>query len=206
MLSVFCEPCVGAARSAFRDLPMKIVINVVIYQICWLGCVFGAANMVPLLGIVLVAAALAWHLYMAPRVGAELGLIIIVAVIGAAWDSVLVTAGWLVYPSGTLIQGAAPYWIVALWISFATTFNVSLRWFKRHLLWASLLGAIGGPLAFLAGEQIGGVVFTDHFIGVAMLALGWALLMPLMMIIANRWDGFRELETPQETVMAGNRG
>lgn len=185
---------------------MKIAINVIIYQICWVGCILGAANMMPLLGVVLVAAALVRHLYTAPCAGAELGLIVITAVIGAVWDSLLVAAGWLIYPSGILIQGAAPYWIVALWIGFATTFNVSLRWFKRRLLWAGLFGAIGGPLAFLAGERLGGVIFTDHVIGVAVLALGWALLMPLMMVISNRWDGFRELEPPQETAMAGNQG
>ena len=154
---------------------MKIAINIGIYQICWIGCILGAANQMPLIGVGLVAAAVAYHLYTAPRAGAEIGLIFIAAAVGAVWDSLLVAAGWLVYPSGTLVQGAAPYWIVALWISFATTFNVSLRWFKQRLAWAAVFGAIGGPLAFLAGERLGGVVFTDHVAGVTALALGWAV-------------------------------
>ncbi len=186
-------------------MAIKIVINIVIYQVCWIGCILGAANMMPLIGVALASAAVACHLYTAPRAGVELTLIVIAAAIGAAWDSLLVVAGWLVYPSGTLIQGTAPYWIVALWISFATTFNVSLRWFKRRLRWAGLFGAIGGPLAFLAGERLGGVVFTDHVTGVAVLALGWALLMPLMMVISNRWDGFREIRLPRKTAMAGSQ-
>lgn len=185
---------------------MKIAINIGIYQVCWVGCILGAAHLMPLIGVALVAAAVAYHLYTAPRAGIELGLIIIAAAIGAIWDSLLVSAGWLVYPSGTLLQGTAPYWIVALWISFATTFNVSLRWFKQRLFWAAVFGAVGGPLAFLAGERLGGVVFTDHVAGVTALALGWALLMPLMMIISNRWDGFRENDLAQEAVLAGNQG
>ncbi len=110
--------------------------------------------------------------------------------VGAVWDSALVAAGWLVYPSGTLIAGTAPYWIVALWIGFATTFNLSLRYFKQRLWLASLLGAVGGPLAFFAGERLGGVVFTDTTIALVALAVGWAVLMPMMMVAARRLNGF----------------
>ena len=188
------------------EMAVKIAINIVIYQLCWVGCVIGAANMMPLIGVALAVVALSCHLFIAPRAGAELILVAMATLVGAVWDSLLVAAGWLIYPSGTLIQGAAPYWIVALWVSFATTFNVSLRWFKRHLLWAGLFGAIGGPLAFLAGERLGGVMFTNHVIGVAALALGWALLMPLMMVMANRWDGFAGTAPSQEVVMAENQG
>lgn len=185
---------------------MKIAINIVIYQICWLGCIIGAANMQPLVGVGLVAGAVAYHLYSASRPSSEIVLILITAAVGAVWDSLLVAAGWLVYPSGTLLAGTAPYWIVALWISFATTFNVSLRWFKQRLMWASLFGALGGPLAFLAGERLGGVVFTDYVAGLGALALGWALLMPLVLLLANRWDGF-QTETPTAaSAIAESRG
>jgi hypothetical protein len=83
-----------------------------------------------------------------------------------------------------------------LWVAFATTFNVSLRWFKQHLLLAALFGAIGGPLAFLAGERLGGVEFTSYPAALTALAIGWGLLMPLMLLIAQRFNGF---EQPQQT-------
>ena len=171
---------------------MKLAINVVIYQLCWFACILGAANGLPTLGVAIVAAAVAYHLYSAQLAVPELILIAIAALIGAAWDSLLVAAGWLVYPNGMLLEGTAPYWIVALWISFATTFNVSLRWFKQRLLLAALFGAVGGPLAFLAGERLGGVVFTSYPAALTALALGWALLMPLMLLVARRFNGFAE--------------
>ena len=173
---------------------MNLVVNIVVYQICWFACILGGANELPLLGVLAVAFAVVYHLHVADRPGAELALLGIAAIIGGVWDSLLVTAGWLVYPSGTLFDGTAPYWIVALWISFATTFNVSLRWFKKRLLMAATFGAIGGPLAFFAGERLGGVVFANPVAGLTALALGWAVLMPLMMAISNRWDGFRRAE------------
>ena len=168
----------------------QFVINIVIYQICWLACILGGAQGMPWLGVLLVAIAIAYHLYTAVQPGVEGLLIASAAVIGAVWDSFLVAAGWLVYPSGVLLDNTAPYWIIALWAGFAITFNVSLAWFKDRLLLASLLGAIGGPLAFLAGERLGAVEFTDPFAGLTALAIGWALLMPLMMVLARRWNGF----------------
>lgn len=169
---------------------MNVLINILVYQICWFVCILGGANDLPMAGVLAAALALAYHLYTAARPGAALALVAFAAVVGGIWDSTLVAAGWLIYPSGTPIEGTAPYWIVAMWIAFATTFNVSLRWFKQHLLAASLFGAIGAPLAFLAGAKLGGVVFVDPLLGYGALAIGWAVLMPLMMIMARRWDGF----------------
>lgn len=169
---------------------MLLIINIVIYQICWLACIIGAANGIPLVGVALIAIAAAYHLYSADKVMPEFSMLVIVAIIGALWDSIPVALGWMVYPSGTLIEGAAPYWIVALWVAFATTFNVSMRWFKQHLLLAAIFGAVGGPLAFLAGERLGGVEFTSYPAPLTLLAVGWGVLMPLMMLIARRFNGF----------------
>ena len=174
---------------------MKLLINIVIYQICWLACIIGGANGMPLLGVGVVALAVAYHLYSADSAYPEVVLLAIAALVGAVWDSLLVTAGWLLYPSGTLLAGTAPYWIVAMWVAFATTFNVSLRWFKNHLVLAALLGAIGGPLAFLAGERLGGVVFSSYPVPLAALALGWGVLMPLMLVLAQRFNGFEPAQS-----------
>ncbi len=196
------QPLFVRASAGLAGEPVKILINIVIYQACWLACIIGAANGLPLTGVVAAALVVAYHLYSADRPGPEVVLILIAAVIGGVWDSLLVAAGWLVYPNGILIDGTAPYWIVALWIGFATTFNVSLRWFKQHLVLASVFGAIGGPLAFLAGERLDGVVFGSYTAGLTALALGWAVLMPLMMLISNRWNGFDSAEAPRAVAAA----
>ena len=184
---------------------MNPILNIAIYQLGWFACILGAANGAPLTGVFVVAAAVAYHLYCTTDARAEAMLIALAALAGAVWDSLLVMAGWLVYPSGMLIDGMAPYWIVALWVIFATTFNVSLRWFKRRLGLAALFGAIGGPLAFLAGERLGGVTFTDYPAAIGALAVGWALLMPAMMLLAQRFNGFRE-EPAASPAIAGCEG
>ena len=124
------------------------LINFLLFQLGWFGCVLSGAAGLPWLGAMLATAIIAWHLLRAPDPGAELKLIGAAVAIGAVWDSLLVWQGWLAYPSGMVLPFAAPYWIVIMWALFATTLNVSLRWLKGRWLHAFLFGAIGGPLAY----------------------------------------------------------
>jgi hypothetical protein len=168
---------------------MNVIINFVAFQIGWFACVLGGAHQLPWVGVVIVAGVLAYHLAQAHRPTAELSLIVLAAIVGGTWDSLLVAAGLLAYPSGTLIAGTAPYWIVAMWMLFATTLNVSLRWLKGRYVLAALLGGIAGPLAYFGGAKLGGVQFQDMTLGLGALAVGWAVFMPLLMAVSNRFDG-----------------
>ncbi len=166
-----------------------ILLNAGIFQIGWLCCVLAGANHVPWLGTTTALLIVFWHVITANDAQKELSLILIVIGIGAVWDSLLVYAGWLQYPSGTLINGTAPHWIIAMWALFATTLNVSLRWLKQRPLPGALLGAVAGPAAYFAGYKLGGVQIPDFSTAMLALGLGWAVLMPLLMYLSNRFDG-----------------
>jgi hypothetical protein len=173
-----------------KDKIMKaIIVNMAVFQIGWLCCVLAGANHIPWLGTLTALLIVAWHISHAPRPRNELSLVMSAGIIGAIWDSLLVYAGWLQYPSGTLIADTAPHWIVAMWLLFATTLNVSLRWFKHRPLLAAALGAVAGPAAYFAGYKLGGVQIPDFTAAMTALALGWAVLMPLLMLLSNRLDG-----------------
>ena len=111
--------------------------------------------------------------------------------------------GWLHYPSGTLLSGTAPHWIIAMRTLFATTLNVSLRWLSHRPLPGMILGAIAGPAAYFAGYKLGGVQFPDMQTALLALAAGWAVLMPLLMSLPNRFDGNTRLQTGS-TLTGGN--
>ena len=166
-----------------------IVLNAAAFQVGWLCCVLAGANHLPWLGTLSALLIVGWHLSYIANPRSELLLLASAGVIGAVWDSLLVSAGWLQYPSGTLIEGTAPHWIVAMWLLFATTLNVSLRWLKSRLMLAAALGAAAGPAAYLAGSQLGGVHITDFTAAMSALAAGWALLMPALMVLSNRLEG-----------------
>ena len=116
-------------------------------------------------------------------------LILSCGLIGAVFDSVLVAAGWVTFPSGMFSDLMAPYWIVTMWMLFGTTINMSMRWMRGRPLLASAFGFVGGPLAYVAGHKIGGIQFVDQSAAIAMLAIGWAVIMPLLMQLGERLDG-----------------
>jgi len=169
---------------------MPMFANFLAFQLGWFACVLGGAHGLPWLGSGIAAAIVAWHLTHAARPMQELILVLIAGAIGAVWDSALVTLGWISYPSGMLLAGTAPYWIVALWMLFATTLNVSLAWLKRSALLAALFGAIGGPLAYYGGAKLGALSFLAPTPALVALVLGWGLLTPLLIRLALRFDGF----------------
>jgi hypothetical protein len=165
--------------------------NFLAFQLGWLACVLGGANGLPGLGTLIALCIVAWHLWRSSNWRAELRLVVAACLVGAAWESLLTSQGWLLYPSGVLITGTAPHWIVAMWALFATTLNASLRWLQSRWWLAPLLGALAGPLAFYAGSRLGGVSFPDPPQALAVLALGWGVLTPLLVQLARRYDGFR---------------
>ncbi len=172
----------------------RLVVNFLAFQAGWFSCVLGAANGYPLVGPVAVLLALSIHLKMAYKPRKELALVLTAAVIGALFDSLLLQTGWLAYPNGMLWVGTAPYWIVAMWLLFATTLNVSLRWLRERPVAAVLLGLIGGPLSYYGGAKLGGLTFINMPAALTALAIGWALVTPLLVRLSERLDGMQQAE------------
>lgn len=168
---------------------MALLINFIAFQIGWFSVVISAGRNAPWVGTLAIAAVILLHLSRAKRPTAELTLILVCGAIGAVWDSILVYVGWIAYPSGTFIANAAPYWIIAMWMLFATTLNVSLRWLKSSRILAALTGLVGGPMSYYTGAKLGGVVLVDPFAALTALGLGWALLMPVLLFLADRFNG-----------------
>jgi hypothetical protein len=171
-------------------LDPKILVNFVAFQLGWFACVLGGANDLALAGTLAVAVVVGMHLAMAQRPGPEALLIAVAAAVGLAWDSTLVALGLMSYPSGNFAAGLAPHWIIAMWALFATSLNLSMGWLKGRPGLAALFGAVGGPLAYLAGERLGGLQMPDPVMALGAQAIGWAVILPLLTRLAARLDGF----------------
>lgn len=170
---------------------MATFVNFILFQVAWFACVLGGAHETPWIGPVVVAGVAAYHLSRVPNPKAEFSLLALAAGIGAAFDSALAATGWLSYPSGQWHPLLAPYWMVALWVAFATTLNVSLNWLKGRPLLALAFGAVGGPLAYFAGAKLGGVTFHEPALALTVLAFGWASITPTLVLLATHLDGWR---------------
>ena len=168
----------------------RTLFNIILFQVGWFACVLSGATQRPWIGALLAIFIVAIHLLRAPVAEAEFKLILIAIGIGAVWDSMLVWLNLLHYSSGILIPHTAPYWIVLMWGLFATMLNVSLRWLRGRWLIAALAGSIGGPLAFYGGHRLGALEFGDQTAALLALAIGWAVITPILMRLATRFDGF----------------
>ena len=168
---------------------MLLVTNFIVFQVAWLSSVIGGAQQMPWLGPLTVMIALGLHFRAARYPFEELLLIISCALIGASFDSLLVAAGWVTYKSGLFSSFLAPYWIITMWMLFGTTLNVSMRWLRGKPRLAAFFGAYGGPAAYLAGQGLGGIILTNQVAALIALAVGWAVIMPILMWLSEQLDG-----------------
>ena len=157
------------------------MINVVAYQCAWFACVLCAAAQRPVLGLAVATAVVAWHLHTAPNPMRELQLVVMAIAVGAAFESLLSASGWV---------RMQPLLMVAIWAAFATTLNVSLRALRPHYAWSAVLAAVGAPLAYYGGSRLGALQWVNETSALLAIAIGWAVLMPLLMKSAQRFDGF----------------
>lgn len=160
--------------------------NAAIYQVGWFACVLGAARGWGFEGALIALTLSAAHLALAERPLPELKLMLAAGAIGITLDSLNANLGVLIFDD--LIAGVlAPIWIIALWVQFATLLHFCMHWLSRRYLLAALLGLIGGPLSFLAGERMGAATFGEpRILSIAILALAWSLALPALVLIADR--------------------
>lgn len=168
----------------------RVVANFVLFQLGWIACVLGAAKGYAWAGTACAVLIVAWHLWRAKRTPNELNLVLCVVLMGAVFDTLMMQLGLISYASGVLIAGVAPHWILALWALFATSLNVSMNWLKGRVALAALLGAVSGPLSYWAAVRLGAATFEQPMAAVISLALGWAIIMPLLMVLARINDGY----------------
>ena len=169
---------------------LRLVMNVVVYQCAWLACVLSAAAHRPWIGITVAVAAILLHLYVAPAPRRELPLILLAALAGAIFESLLVASGWVQSSPVLLLGSVLPVWMVALWAAFATTLNVSLRAYRHRYAVGAVIAAVGAPLAYEAGAALGALQWVQATPALLLVACGWGVLMPVLMRTAQRFDGF----------------
>ena len=169
---------------------MNALLNAALYQAGWIACVAGAAHGHAPAGALAALAIIAWHVARAQRPARELALAATAAACGGVFETLLVQSGWVRFEGAPLMAGAAPYWMVALWALFATTLNVSLRALRARPLLGAVLGGVGAPLAYYAGQRLGALELLSAGAALTAIAVGWAMLAPSLLVLARRLDGY----------------
>ena len=163
---------------------MSSLLNFVAYQLAWFAVVVGAAQGFAWAGAV-VALACAAANFALRRDAFDLKLMLLAAGIGLLVDSTLALTGQVKFVAAWP-PGLAPYWIVSLWIAFASTLNHSLRWLMTRPVAAALGGALGGPLAYLAAAKLGALSIVAPATTLPLIALLWTPAMVALSMIVLR--------------------
>lgn len=167
---------------------MNNIINFICFQVGWFAAVASAANNTPWIGIMVIVLIIALHLYRSLNAKNELYLILLVGLLGGSLDSLFVFFDWIYYPSGQIHESFTAYWIIAMWMSFATTLNISMAWLKKYKFLSIIFGFIGGPLTYYAGYNLGGIYFLDFNSAMIALAFGWAAIIPPLLFLADKFN------------------
>jgi hypothetical protein len=168
-------------------LILRILTNFVGFQSVWFLSLFGAGTQRSWLGAIALAVFTVWHFRATPNPRAELVLVAIACVVGFVVDTTFIQAHLLAYSEPLPFAAVAPYWILGMWINFALTLNGSMRWLQGRYLLAAVLGAIGGPLAYVAGIKLGAAeLLASKTVVYGALAVVWAIAVPLL-VWATDW-------------------
>lgn len=156
----------------------SLAFNAIWFQSVWFCAVLGRESLLPL-----AIALLVLHIWLCRDYRAELRQLAFVGGLGIVADAVLSAAGVFHFPGDALV----PLWLCCLWLAFAAALGRSLAWMARHQLLASFAGAVAFPLNYWAGLRLEAVEFGYSVPAtMAILAVTWAILLPLMFLLTAR--------------------
>jgi hypothetical protein len=163
--------------------------NVIGNQLVWLCAVIGAGHGLRWPAVLAACVYVASQLAMSARPALDARLLGVAVLCGLVVDGIAGGSQRVVYAAAWPHAWLAPMWILALWAAFAMTLTVSLKALQQRLWLAALLGLLA-PLAYLsAARGWSAVVFpSPSWHGVATLALGWAVALPLLAACARHWQ------------------
>lgn len=114
-------------------------------------------------------------------------MLVLSGLVGYVADSILVLAGVLRFPAQAVLGWPSTAWMVALWVLQAAVLGGAMSWMRDRFVLAAVVGAIGGPLAYLAGVRTGAAVFgSSQLAALTAIAAMWTVAMPLLVWMERR--------------------
>ncbi len=163
-----------------KTVTLKIGFNALGFQSAWWLTVLGIVMGYPILGPLAMTLYMVADHFSLTKQKPEVLTIVGAMLMGTLADSIFASTGFLVYAGGySMAPEIAPLWITAMWGGFAATLNHSLAWIKTRPLLAFLLGAIFGPLSYLAGSRFSAIQFNaDMTVTFIVLGIFWGIAVP----------------------------
>jgi len=114
----------------------------------------------------------------------KLLLLLIVALIGWLFDSILNKFA-IIHFYGLSFLSLAPIWLLLLWVAFVCVFN-QFFYAQLHKTWVwSLFGFLLFPLNYYAGCQLGAAIWLKPWLATLLYAIFGAIIFFIMRLIIN---------------------
>ena len=166
---------------------MNFWITLTAYELVWFTAVLGAAHGLAWPGMVAAGTFALARLATSPAREVELRLIAVTWAVALGLESVWVKGGLIVYSAPWPLPNA-PAWLMGIWLALALTLVPLFGYLHRRPRLAAVLGAVGGPLAYLGAARAHALILpAPAWRALVALALGWAVAFPLLTSLAGRW-------------------
>ena len=147
------------------------VINLAIFQVGWLLAALSLPQSAEFMALLVIV-----HFALSPSLKSDI-LLLLLALPGVVMDQLLISSGILLVD-----QPVIPAWLTVLWLLFALAIGHSLSWLQRlPLLAVVVVGAVAGPLSYLAGQKLGALSLAQpEMTSLAIMAACWGVILPLL--------------------------
>ena len=162
----------------------SLTLNIVALNVVWFAAVLGAAKGLYWLGPISLILSLYLQFKDDLKNPSLLKFFLFVGLVGFLADSAMILTGAISFECCSLLPQSYPLWMLSLWISFATALFSSLAWLRTKLTLGSIIGCIGGALAYYGGYKLGPIsLATDTQNALLIIGMIWAIAMPLISLV-----------------------
>lgn len=164
-----------------------LIVNIIALNIVWFAAVLGAAQGLFWLGPAALLLSLAVQFKDDLKNSTLIKFLLSTALVGTIADSLMIMLGAISFECCSVLPQNYPMWMLALWLSFATTLFSSLSWIRNKLALGSILGCLGGASAYYGGYKLGALgMANDIQNALLIIGMSWAIAMPILQKIHLR--------------------
>jgi len=157
-----------------------LLFNFLGFQLTWFACAYGATHALPYLGALVGLVFIVMHFIFTANRSLDMKVLFIIAILGVMLDYMNTQFGLISFPGHNAEHFILPFWLIALWCSFALILPHSLFWLAKNIYLASLAGGIGGGFSYLAGHKLGALSLSEPLMKSGIIyAIEWAIILPL---------------------------
>jgi len=163
---------------------VKRAFQFIIFDLVWLSAIIGREQFLWLtLALILLMAWSARAFYWQRR-----RYIATLVLVGVFAELILVLAGVIQFKGFSLFESAlVPLWLIVLWVGFSAMVFTVFDWLQHRKVLSFLLGAIFGPVTYIAGERLGAAEFmVSSPMVITVYAVVWGLIMVLVSLLIRR--------------------